>query len=126
MMVRMQKTLLQMLVVSLVAAAPLAPAHAVIVGTDAALAMSERSEAVSRISTVLMREDVRAQLESLGVDPADALQRVEAMTPGELAQLDARLQELPAGGSVLGVIGAVLVVLIILELLGVTNVFTGL
>jgi hypothetical protein len=125
MMVRLQKTVLQLLVVSLTVAAPLAPAHAVIVGTDMAIAMTDRGEAVSRINAVLMRDDVRGQLEALGVDPERAMERVEAMTPGELAQLDAKLQDLPAGGSVLGVLGAVLLVLIILEVLGVTNVFTG-
>ncbi|MEQ9002012.1 MAG: PA2779 family protein [Pseudomonadales bacterium] len=122
----MQKALLQALVISLVAAAPLAPVHAVIVGTDAALAMSERADVLDRVNAALMRDDVRAQLEALGVDPAQALERVQSLTAAELAQLDTKLQELPAGGSVIGVLGALLVVLIVLELLGVTNVFTGL
>ncbi|MEQ8484978.1 MAG: PA2779 family protein [Pseudomonadales bacterium] len=122
----MQKALLQALVISLVAAAPLAPVHAVIVGTDAALAMSERADVLDRVNAALMRDDVQAQLEALGVDPAEALERVQSLTAAELAQLDTKLQELPAGGSVIGVLGALLVVLIVLELLGVTNVFTGL
>ena len=122
----MQKALLQALVISLVAAAPLAPAHAVIAGTDAALAMSERADVLDRVNAALMRDDVQAQLEALGVDPAQALERVQSLTAAELAQLDTKLQELPAGGSVIGVLGALLVVLIVLELLGVTNVFTGL
>lgn len=122
----MQKALLQALVISLVAAAPLAPVHAVIVGTDAALAMSERADVLDRVNAALMRDDVQAQLEALGVDPAQALERVQSLTAAELAQLDTKLQELPAGGSVIGVLGALLVVLIVLELLGVTNVFTGL
>jgi hypothetical protein len=122
----MQKALLQALVISLVAAAPLAPVHAVIVGTDAALAMSERADVLGRVNEALTRDDVQAQLEALGVDPAQALERVQSLTAAELAQLDAKLQELPAGGSVIGVLGALLVVLIVLELLGVTNVFTGL
>ena len=126
MVVRIQRSLLQLLVVCLMVGAPLAPVQAGIVGTDVAMAMSERADAVSRINDVLMRDDVQAQLETLGVAPEQALERVASLTDAELAQLDARLGELPAGGSVLGLIGAVLVVLIILELLGVTNVFTGL
>ena len=122
----MRKTVLQMVVAAMVVCAPLVPAQAGIVGTDTALAMEQRADAVSRINAVLMRDDVRAQLEALGVDPADALDRVGALTDTELAELDGQLQELPAGGDVIGVLGVLLVVLLVLELLGVTNVFTGL
>ena len=49
------------------------------------------------------------------------------MPDQELQQLADRLQDLPAGGdSALAVIGVVFLVLLILELVGVTNIFTGL
>ncbi len=120
------RSVLQLVIVSLFVCTPLVPAHAGIVGTDTAIAMSDRADTVARVNSVLMRDDVRGQLEALGVDPADAMERVSSLTNAELAELDARLDELPAGGNVLGVLGAVLVVLLVLELLGVTNVFTGL
>jgi hypothetical protein len=126
MIARFPRLVLHSIMVCLLAAAPLAPAQAAIVGTDAAMAMSERDDALTRINAVLMRDDVRGQLEALGVDPEDAMARVNALTNAELAALQARLDELPAGGSLLGILGAVLVVLLVLELLGVTNVFTGL
>ena len=122
---RFKGSVLRLVLMSLVVCTPLGTAHAGIVGTDAAIAMSERAEAVARINSVLMREDVRGQLEALGVSPADAMERVDALTTAELAELETRLDDLPAGGSVLGVLGVMLVVLIVLELLGVTNVFTG-
>lgn len=122
----LKKTVLQLVMFSLVVCAPLVPAQAGIVGTGDAIAMSERADAVARINAALMRDDVRTQLEALGVEPQDALERVNALTDTELAELDTRLAELPAGGGVLGVLGVVLVVLLVLELLGVTNVFTGL
>ncbi|MFW6093963.1 MAG: PA2779 family protein [Pseudomonadota bacterium] len=123
---RLQRTIAQLLIVSLMATAPLAPARAGIVGTGEAMALSQRAETEARVNAVLMREDVQAQLEALGVAPEQATDRVASLTDSELAALDAKLDELPAGGSVLGVLGAVLVVLIVLELLGVTNVFTSL
>ena len=122
---RYRRAVLQLVMMALVVCAPLTPAHAGIVGTDTAIAMAERADTVARINSVLMRDDVRGQLEMLGVSPADAMDRVAALTDAELAQLDAELEELPAGGSLLGVLGVVLVVLLVLELLGVTNVFTG-
>jgi len=125
MIARLQRTVLQLIVICLALAAPLAPTHASIVGTDTAMALSERAEAVARVNELLMREDVRGQLEAFGVDPREAMDRVNSLTNAELAQLQNQLGELPAGGGVLGVLGALLVVLLVLELLGVTNVFTG-
>jgi hypothetical protein len=126
MIARLQRTVLQLVVLCLAVAAPLAPVQAGIVGTDTAMAMAERAEAVARINDVLMRDDVQSQLQALGVDPQNAMDRVAGLTNAELAQLQSSLNELPAGGDVLAVLGVVLVVLLVLELLGVTNVFTGL
>lgn len=91
------------------------------------LLQNEIAEAqVLRVQETLAREDVRSALVALGVDPAAARERVASLTPAELAALEGELEELPAGGDLLAVIGVVFVVLIILELTGVTNVFTKL
>jgi hypothetical protein len=39
--------------------------------------------------------------------------------------LDARIDEMPTGSGVIGIVGAVFVVLLVLELVGVTNIFTA-
>jgi hypothetical protein len=103
------------------------PARAAVVSTGEYLAASRAGagQSLGTAGAALARADVQAQLTSLGVDPQDARARVAALSPAELAQLNARLDELPAGSSVLGLIGAVFVVLLILELVGVTDVFTG-
>jgi len=118
--------ILQLVAVALLVTAPLAPVHAVIVGTEQAIAMTERADVLAEVTAALERDDVREQLVALGVDPQQALERVSALTPDELAALDGQLADLPAGGSLLGVLGVILVVLIVLELLGVTNVFNKL
>lgn len=125
MLKHLQRSLLQTLVICLMAGVPFVPAQAGIIGTDQAIALGERADTVAQVRSVLMRADVQSQLEALGVDPAAAMERVGALTAAELAQLQAGLDQLPAGGSALGVLGAVLLVLLVLELLGVTNVFTG-
>ncbi len=80
-----------------------------------------------RMDDLLQREDVRAQFRSLGVSLEEAQRRVSALSDAEIAQLDARLQELPAGesfaGAVLGAILVVLLVLLVTDLLGFTDVF---
>ena len=45
------------------------------------------------------------------------------MTTAELLELESRFDEQVAGGDALGVIGAVFLVLLILELVGVTDIF---
>jgi hypothetical protein len=124
MLVQLQRWIVQLLVIAVAVAAPLAPAQAAIVGTGAAMAMSERADALARVDTALTRADVGRQLEALGVDREQAMERVAALTDAELAQLEGRLDQLPAGGNTLAVLGGVLLVLIILDIMGVTNIFT--
>ena len=98
-----------------------------VITTEASYRAAQHAATLSRVQSTLARDDVRQQLVAWGVDPELAAERVSALTPGELADLDARLQELPAGGiGVFGVLGITAFVLIILEVLGVTNVFTNL
>lgn len=126
----MQKVLrsivIRMVALSLLICAPLAPVHAVIVSTEQAIVMTERDAVVERVTAALQRDEVREQLVALGVDPDQAVERVNGLTADELAAIDGQLADLPAGGSLLGVLGILLVVLIILDLVGVTNVFSKL
>lgn len=102
------------------------PAHAAIISTEEAIRIEDRQGRIDHVNEVLAREDVKAAMERLGVDPADASARVDALTDAELASLQQRLDELPAGGTgVVEVVGIVAIVLIVLELLGVTNVFSN-
>lgn len=76
-----------------------------------------------RIAELLARQDVRAALIERGVDPAQVQARVDALTADEARQLADRLDELPAGGDVLGVLFAVFLILLITDILGLTKVF---
>ena len=72
------------------------------------------------------RDDVRRQLEALGVDPRQARERVDAMTDGEIERLAGQVGALPAGGdggSILGVAFAVFLILLITDILGLTKIF---
>ena len=71
----------------------------------------------------LARDDVRAQLIELGVDPAQAQARVDGLSPQEVATVAEQMQQLPAGGSVVGAIVFIFLVLLITDLLGLTDVF---
>ena len=96
---------------------------AAVVSTADAFAMEQSQDRVARVQAALARSDVQQAMISLGVDPAEARLRVAALSDGELARIEGRLNELPAGGSILGLIGAVFVVLLILEITGVIDIF---
>jgi hypothetical protein len=94
-----------------------------VIGTQEYLTSIDREAAIERIDAVLARDEVRSALEHYGVDPADADERVAALTDQELQQLADDLEGLPAGGSFLAVVGIVFLVLLILELVGVIDIF---
>lgn len=102
----------------------LGTAQAAVVSTADYLANESRAGQLSTVEAALARRDVQQQLEALGIPPEQALARVAALSPAELQLLHNKLGELPAGGSFLGLVGAVFIVLLILEIVGVTDIFS--
>jgi hypothetical protein len=101
------------------------PSYASVISTEQAIALEERQGRIDHINDVLARDSVRSSLVRFGVDPADASARVNALTDAELMTLEEQMEDLPAGGTgIVEVVGIVAIVLIILELVGVTNFFT--
>lgn len=82
-----------------------------------------RTASLSRMEILLAREDVGRQLAVLGVDQDLVVQRLNGLSSAELLELEGQIDKQIAGGDILGLIGAVFVVLLILELVGVTDIF---
>jgi hypothetical protein len=80
---------------------------------------------LDRIQSILARDEVANEFLAFGIDQSTIDARLEGMTAAELISLEGRIDESIAGGSALGTIGAVFLVLLVLEVLGVTDVFTG-
>ncbi|HBX38851.1 MAG TPA: hypothetical protein DEG76_16875 [Pseudohongiella sp.] len=78
------------------------------------------------VNNFLSRADVQAQLAARGVDAADAQARVSAMSQAELAALSAQIDELPAGEGLLETVLFLLVIFMLLDIAGVTDIFPGL
>ncbi|MEJ2384335.1 MAG: PA2779 family protein [Xanthomonadales bacterium] len=96
---------------------------AAFIGTQEALQIERGQDVIATAQMLVMREDVKRALVDMGVDPVFAAERIAALSDQDLAQIEGQLDTLPAGGSVLGLIGAVFVVLLILELTGVIDIF---
>lgn len=97
-------------------------AQAGIVETGA-MFQTTRGDDLSAIRAQLAREEVRTQLGRFGVGEEAIEQRLAALSDQELSRLSQRIQEAPAGGDVLAIIGITFIVLLILELVGVIDIF---
>lgn len=100
-----------------------AVSYAGLIDTATVVEASQRSADLATIRAGLAREDVRAQLVSYGVDEQVVDARLAALTDAELHDLAGRIDQMPAGGDLLAVIGIVFIVLLILELTGVIDIF---
>lgn len=99
-----------------------APVQARVVSTEEALAATPASDRAA-LEALLARDDVRARLEALGVDPQQAVERVQALDDQQARELAARIDELPAGAGIVGAILTIFIVLLITDILGFTKVY---
>jgi len=123
MIMHFRRGIVALTLLAFVASVAPAPASAAMIGTQAAVAASTRAANLARVDNVLARADVQQRLTDLGVDPEAARARAAALSDTELASFAGQLEQAPAGGDILAVIGIVFVVLLILELTGVIDIF---
>lgn len=102
-------------------------AHAALVSTDQVVAdatLKHSADAArARLAALLARNDVAAALQNHGIDVELARARVDRLTDAEVLQMAGQIDELPAGGDVLGVIVFLFLVLLITDILGFTDIF---
>ena len=94
-----------------------------VIGTQQMIDSEARQKQLSRVESFLLRQDVADQLIDFGVAPEKVMARIQHMTSAELAALEGKIGEQVAGGDALAIIGTVFLVLLILELVGVTDIF---
>jgi len=107
---------------------PATMVRATMISTGTAVQQQAIEQDRTRIRVFLEREDVQKTLQAHGVSPLEAKARVDSLTDQEVARIADKMDMLPAGGSALGVIvGAavfVFIVLLITDILGLTDVFS--
>jgi len=104
-----------------------APARAAMVDTGEIYKQNQHDLSRTSINMFLDRSEVHKHLVAWGVNPDEAKAVVNSLTDEEIENIASRINHLPAGGDGLGaIIGAALVIFIILlitDILGVTDVF---
>lgn len=96
-----------------------------LLSTETLVAETTQQDLRADISATLAREDISQQLTAWGVDAATIDMRLAQLSEQELQAFADQLNEAPAGAGALAVVGVVFVVLLVLELVGVINVFSA-
>jgi len=102
---------------------------AAMIETEATLAGSPQGQtARNTIKALLAREDARAVLRAQGIDPLEAMARVDSLSDAEARRVADQIEEFHAGGgffvTFIIVVGIIFIILVITDALGYTNVFT--
>jgi hypothetical protein len=72
-------------------------AQAGMMGTDTVVSSAQAQIARDAVVSVMSRSDVAGQLQSMGLTPQAAKDRVAALTDAEVTKLAGQIQSLPAG-----------------------------
>ncbi len=111
----------------LLVSVPYRPALAAIIGTEAMIDIARAQEARDHVNSILAREDVKAAFIAQGINPVEAKARVNTLSNAEIIYLADEIDQLPAGGSTLGTILVValivFLVLLFTDIMGYTDIF---
>lgn len=121
------RLLLKRLIVCLLAISfasmQLTPAYAGMVGTQMLIDHAAAKIDRDRLRGTLEREQVRNLLAKHGVTSEQAQERIDALTDQEVNQLAAHFSDEPAGGFIVETVLVAAVIVLILELVGITDIF---
>ncbi len=122
-----RKNIARLCVVTLFLATSMSPVQAAMLPATAATGSGvEQVSAREQVNAFVTREDVRSQFLSMGVEQHDVDARIAALSDSEVLALSAKIGTAPAGGDgALAVFGVIFIVMLVLELLGITNLFTS-
>ena len=104
-------------------AASVTTVQADFVATETVVADAQLSYQKDDLLATLQSEQVREKLVSMGVDPTQVEDRVAAMTIDEVAQINAHMDDMAAGGDALGIILTLFIVFIITDAICATDIF---
>ncbi len=99
---------------------PVMTVQAAMVGTDTLLESAQTRDSLQQL---LSREVAQQQLLALDVDPEWVVERTNSLSDSELARINRGIEQLNAGGNVLGVLLLVFIVFVITDVIGASDIF---
>ena len=102
---------------------PLLPAQAAIIGNDQVVNRSLSHQTRDGLQQLFEQETAQQQLQELGVNPDQIKIRIDRLTDAELARINQQVNDLQAGGDVLGILLVIFLVFVITDIFGATDIF---
>ncbi|MDX1303083.1 DUF6627 family protein [Photobacterium sp.] len=121
-MKKSQKILASILIM-LISMVQIPMVQAAIITTDEAIQVQQNDINREYILSMLQKDELQQHLADYGLDAQLAAERVSHMSDAEIALLNERLNEMPAGEGVVGTIVLIFIVFIITDALGATDIF---
>jgi len=100
-----------------------ASVNAGVISNSAVIAAEQSSVNRAQLVQWLDRDDVAQQMRAMGVDRTQVESRINTMTAEELAQFNQQAEQLPAGAGIVGIVVLFLVIFIITDIIGATDIF---
>jgi hypothetical protein len=110
----------------LMLACPYQSAWAAMIGTEAITDADRNQSSRDYLKSLLAREDIKAVLIFQGIDPQEALARIDGLSDAEVNDIVNKLDQLPAGGflgELLIVVALVFIILLFTDMAGYTDIF---
>ena len=107
----------------LLALMPLLPAQAAMIGNDQIVNQGLSHQTRDGLQRLFEQETAQQQLQAWGVNPDQIKSRIESLTDAELARINQKVNDLQAGGDVLGILLVIFLVFVITDIIGATDVF---
>ena len=110
----------------LMLACPYQSAWAAMLGTESIINIGREQSPRDYLNSLLAREDIKAVLISQGIDPQEALARIDGLSDAEVNDIVNKLDQLPAGGflgELLIVVALVFIILLFTDIAGYTDIF---
>ena len=102
---------------------PLLPAQAAMIGNEQIVSQSQSQQTRDSLQQLFEQETARQQLQAWGVNPDQIKSRIDSLTDAELARFNQQVNDLQAGGDVLGILLVIFLVFIITDVIGATDIF---
>ena len=123
----MQYLCIFMAVFMLIVSIPRESVLAALIDTENVMGSVHTQETRDQVRQFLARKDVQETLIANGIDPMEAQRRINALSDDEVVRISEQIDQLPAGAgaveALLIIILALFLVLVILDIAGVTDVF---
>ena len=107
----------------LLALTPLLPAQAAIIGNDQVVNRGLSHQTRDGLQQLFKQESAQQQLQEWGVNPEQIKSRIDRLTDAELARINQQVNDLQAGGDVLGVLLVLFLVFVLTDIFGATDIF---